>query len=156
MWSPKSQHLIDKIERVQRKFVKHLAFQSGVRYDDYSYLQLCNRFNLSTLEARRNVTDLSFVNKLVNNRVNCNFLTSCIYLSVPLTLPSSTTQRTLRSRNSSEKSALFCTDKKCRLVIRKSSFFPRTTALLNTLPDDVDVFDTNIAMFKRSVSVYFI
>ena len=59
VWSPKSQHLIDKIERVQKKFVKHLAFQSGVRYDDFTYLELCKKFNLSTFQARRDKTDVS-------------------------------------------------------------------------------------------------
>ena len=51
VWSPKPQHLINKIARVQKKFAKHLAFQSVVRYDDFTYLQLCKKFYLSTLKS---------------------------------------------------------------------------------------------------------
>ena len=37
VWSPNAQYLIDKVERVQRKFLKHLAFQNRMRYDDYTF-----------------------------------------------------------------------------------------------------------------------
>ena len=154
VWSPSSQYLIDKVERVQRKFLKHLAFQNRLRYDDYTYLELCKHFKLSTLEARRSISDITYFNKLITNNVNSPPLTSSVYLSVP-TIRRNTCSLSLRS-GQSRSTSLFCTLKKSRLKIRKTSYFPRTTAIANSLPDDVDVFDTNITMFKRSVAVYFI
>ena len=84
VWSPNAQYLIDKVERVQRKFLKHLAFQNRMRYDDYTYLELCNHFHLPTLEARRSISDIIFFNKLMNNNINSFSLTSSIYLSALL------------------------------------------------------------------------
>ena len=90
----------------------------------------------------------------MTNNINSPPLTSCVYLSIPA-IRRNTLSLSLRSGQSKDKS-LFCTLKKSRLKIRKSSYFPRTTAIANSLPDDVNVFDTNVASFKRSVSIYFI
>ena len=142
VWSPSAQNLIDKIERVQKRFVKFVSFQSGVRYDNFSYMDLCNRFKLTSLEARRNVSDLTFFNKLLTNKVNCPFLLSNVYFSVPV----------CNTRNLS----LFHTIKKGRIKVRKTSYLPRTTILASSIPIDTDFFDANNVLFRKSVSVYFI
>ena len=142
VWSPSAQNLIDKIERVQKRFVKFVSFQSGVRYDNFSYIDLCNRFKLTSLEARRNVSDLIFFNKLLTNKVNCPFLLSNVYFSVPV----------CNTRNLS----LFHTIKKGRIKVRKTSYLPRTTILASSIPIDTDFFDANNVLFRKSVSVYFI
>ena len=53
-----------------------------MRYDDYTYLELCNHFHLPTLEARRSISDITFFNKLMTNNINSPSLTSSVYLSV--------------------------------------------------------------------------
>ena len=37
VWSPFSKILIDKIERVQKTFVKFMCFQTKIKYDSHNY-----------------------------------------------------------------------------------------------------------------------
>ena len=59
VWSPNAKCFIDKIERVQKKFVKHLCFLNRMDYKNSCYVDLCNHFRLTTLEQRRKITDLN-------------------------------------------------------------------------------------------------
>ncbi len=79
------------IEKVQHKFLRHIAFKFGIHFDrwncDYNNLQ--DIFNLSSLWTRRVQTDLKFLFKCLNDIINCNDLTllftSNFYASLRLT-----------------------------------------------------------------------
>ena len=44
IWSPKSKSWVDKIERVQKKFVKQLCFHRNLNYNSSDYVKLCAIF----------------------------------------------------------------------------------------------------------------
>ena len=129
VWCPSVNYLIDKIENVQKRFVKHLCLMSSMTYNNDNYVTLCNHFQLTTLLKRRKVADMVMFHKILHSRVNCFPLVSGILLNVP----------TRRTRHTN----VFTTGKKCRLLLRKNVFFPRCVSLANTL-DDIDFFDSHL------------
>lgn len=82
VWDPQYAIHINRIERVQKKFLHHIH-SIFFRDTDYNYLEMCRKLNLSTLQERRTNHDLSLLFKLLNSLVDCPFLTSCIGLHVP-------------------------------------------------------------------------
>ena len=52
-------------------------------YDNFCYEELCGIFHLKTLQSRRNISDLIFLNKLYCNNINCSYLAGEIYFRVP-------------------------------------------------------------------------
>ncbi len=135
VWSPHAKYLIDKVERVQQRFVKHLCFVSQTPFSSQEYPSLCKHFKLTTLVHRRRVTDLFLFHKIIHAKVNCPYLLSSIYFNLPIR----------RTRHSGVLSIL----KKCRLQIRKFDFFPRTVELVNSCPQ-LDFFDRSLS--KSTIS----
>ena len=80
VWRPNAKCLIEKIERVQKRFVKCLCFQSKIKYD---YLKLCSHFQLTSLELRRKVADMVFFHKILPSNVNCFSLVPSVFLHLP-------------------------------------------------------------------------
>ena len=107
VWNPSSATSIAKLERVQKRFLRTMSYKSRVMHTNFCYEELCVRFNVKTLQSRRNISDLVFLNKLFNNRINSPYLTSQVSLRVP--------RRILRDKPT------FSTD--CRLLCRKDTFF---------------------------------
>ena len=122
----------------KKRFVKYLCFINRVDYVSSQYEQLCVQFRLTTLVERRRVTDLVLFHKILHSKVNCPYLLSTICLYVP--------ER--RTRHTS----VFTCRKKCRLIIRKNDFMPRTTSLVNSL-SRLDFFDCCLTKCSISTSV---
>lgn len=135
IWSPSARCLSDKIERVQKKFLNFVCFQCNINYS-MSYEDKCRYFNVQTLSVRRNITEVTFMNKLFNNKIDC----SAILADVSFYIPS----RRLRQRD------LFLN--RARLNIRKHSPLLRAQAQVNS--SNLDVFD-NVVAFKRKARSYY-
>ena len=134
IWSPHSVTMREKLERVQRKFVKFLSFKCKLS-TDLSYAERCDHFNLTSLEARRNMLDLRIVNKILNNQVDCPDLLCRIGFGIPMN----------RSRR-----RLFVSNH--RLRVSQNSPVSRSTNLANNV--DLDVFSP-VPEFRRNSIVYF-
>lgn len=133
VWSPNASSFVTKIERVQKKFVKHLCYLSKVDYHNDNYVALCNIFQLTTLERRREITDLMLFHKLLHSKVNCSELLSSVYFNVP----------SRRTRHTE----VFTTKKKCRLGIRKADFIPRCVSKVNIL-EHTDFFNCKLTKVR--------
>lgn len=136
IWSPSQAYLIDKLERVQKRAVKWLAFKSRVPYRNVSYSSLCNHFNLKELRSRRNQLDLRNFNKLLNGHINCSYLLQEVSLYTP--------QRHLRNNT------VFYS--RSRINLRKNTFLPRVHTLANSVNNRINIFENDITAFKPSVS----
>ena len=119
---------------------KTLSYKSRVVHANFSYEELCARFNIKSLQSRRNISDLVFLNKLFCNSINSSYLTSQISFRVP--------RRILRNK------ATFSTDS--RLLLRKESFFPKTLALANNLEQYDNLVMCSPSVFKRRVNELFL
>lgn len=139
VWCPTTKQCINKIERVQRRFVKLLCFRAKVSYSGDSYAELCNFFQLTSLENRRKVADLLFFHKILHSKVNAPSLLSNLCLHAP----------SRRTRHSN----VFATISRCRLLVRGNSFFHRSVTLANGAQkeDNIDFFNINFCRFKRSL-----
>ena len=135
VWSPSTKLWTKKIERVQKRFVRFLCCKMKLNYDRDKYKELCDFYNLSTLEHRRNVSDLLLFYKILHGRIYSFPLISAVSLSVP----------TRRTRRTNVFSAV-----KRRLLISKTSFIPRCVSLANS-SNSVDFFDDSYARFKHSL-----
>ena len=82
IWSPKGRTMCDKLERVQRKFVKFISFKCNLS-TELSYHEKCQYFKLQTLESRREMLDLRMLNKVLCNKVDCPDLLNQIGFRVP-------------------------------------------------------------------------
>ena len=90
VWSPKCQTKKDKIERVQRKFIKYLCWKSNIDYSTNNYSNLCSIFQLPCLEHRRQFLDATFFFKCMFSYYDCSDILYGINFSVP--------SRSLRSK----------------------------------------------------------
>ena len=140
VWNPSSATSITKLERVQKRFLKTMSYKGRVMYANFSYEELCVHFNLKTLQSRRNIADLVFLNKLLCNQINSPYLTSQVPLRVP--------RRILRDKPT------FSTES--RLLCRKDTFFPRALSLSNSLDQYDSLVMNDPIVFKRKVSQLFL
>ena len=118
VWSPPQQYLINRLERVQRKFVKYLCGRVGIAYSSDSYGSLCAFFKLPPLQKRRQFLDMTFFYKCMFSFYDCSEILQSICFNVP--------SRSLRSKQ------LF------KPVVSKnnvhsSAFLQRSMKFLNTI-----------------------
>lgn len=73
VWSPYYQNEIQRIETVQRKFIRfalrHLRWRDPLNLPSYS--SRCQLINLDSLEARRNVAKACFIGDLLQGNMDC-------------------------------------------------------------------------------------
>ena len=140
VWNPSPAAHVQKLERVQKKFLRYLSYKSGLTYNNYAYEEICVHFKFKTLQSRRSITDLVFLNKILTNNINCPYLVGEVTLRVP--------RRTLR-----DKSIFYVNS---RLICRRDSFMPRTLALANKLTLYDELVMRQPADFKKYVTSLFI
>ena len=83
VWTPSYAVHIERIERVQKRFVRALCYRCG--FDPYSnrHDHWLTYFSLPRLAKRRSYRDLMFMFKTLNNYIKCQSLRELIILHVP-------------------------------------------------------------------------
>lgn len=81
VWNPMYHIYIDRLESVQRRFIRCLARKFHLPYCDYSVG--CSVFGLAPLYRRRFVRDMCFLYKLVNGHIDAPELLALIDFNVP-------------------------------------------------------------------------
>ncbi|KAI5696730.1 hypothetical protein M8J77_019243 [Diaphorina citri] len=69
VWSPQYLVHMKSIEAVQRKFLRMLAYKCGTRIIDHEYENIMRDQNIMSLKQRRDVHDLTFLVKLIQNKI---------------------------------------------------------------------------------------
>ena len=139
IWSPSATYLVTKLERVQRKFTRFLCFKQKLNYKKISYENRCKLFNLQTLEERRKISDIIYINKIITGKVDCPPLLSLLDFNSPLHRTRVTVQNTFRCKS--------------RINARKNSPIQRAMELVNRT--GVDVFNPSQRMLKQSLQNFF-
>lgn len=85
IWYPLYECHKTSIERVQRKFLKYLAYKIDGVYPErgVSNTILCERMHFVSLESRRICASLSFLYKLLHNKIDCINILNMINIHVP-------------------------------------------------------------------------
>lgn len=134
VWNP--QYIVhqDRIERVQKKFLKSLDYRSGLCYDNYE--ESAKRHNVHSLVSRRCYLDSLFLYKIINNHIDSADLLHKVEFHVPR----------ISSRSKSTFHVSFC-----HTNYAKNTFFRRTCTYHNKFLGEVDVFANSLYSFKKKV-----
>lgn len=137
VWRPHySVHSL-RIERIQKRFMWHLAYSKGIAKRKYSYHDRLLHFGMNTLSKRREMLDLVFLYKILSNKIDCTALLQRLNIRVPARYP--------RTRITLLHPPLRKT------VLGSNSPIPRMCKLLNEFGDVVDVFFDPVSRFRRVV-----
>lgn len=85
IWNPIYNVQSQSLERIQRKFMKYLAFKTDSIYPERGYPNnlLLARFDMQSLGSRRIIILLTFLYKLLNNLIDCPILLSKLNFKIP-------------------------------------------------------------------------
>lgn len=120
VWSPNAITFSDTIEKVQRKYLRHINFRLRIPADAINYNELLMVLDMQSLSARRKRYDLSFLYDLLHGKIDCSDLLQEICLNVP--------SRALRTVETFH-------IKQCRSDYRASSPLIRMCKYANSGPD---------------------
>lgn len=81
VWSPQYQTYINRIEKIQKLFIKHLNFKT--RKPNASYAEDCRHYSLMPLESRREMLDLCLLHDILNNNISNPNLLNCVEFCTP-------------------------------------------------------------------------
>lgn len=141
VWRPHFATHMLRIERVQKRFVRHLAYSfNGVNRDRYSYTESLDYFKISDLNTRRDAIDLVFLYKLVNYHIYCPHLLSKLSFTIPRKIP----RKPIR---------LFAQPRR-RTKLGSNSPIARLTSLYNmkcSVSTDIDIFKMSKTAFKKAI-----
>ena len=140
VWSPHHTTKIDRIERIQRRFLRMYCAKLRLQFSTVHYLDFCHFAALHTLQARRAATDLILLYKILNGCVNSD-LVSAVSFHAP--------------RRVTRVMVLF-KPPFARIDVMKYSFMHRTQLLFNEIMFkntslNLDLFFMSLAVFKRNV-----
>lgn len=83
LWNSDCKTAEQKIERVQKKFVKFFCYKFKIQYTSTDYYNQCLALNLPTLSQRRIQLDMMFLHKLVNHKYECPNLLENLQFRIP-------------------------------------------------------------------------
>jgi len=132
IWDPRYGVGINRIERVQRKFLNFLNFRSG--QEKCAYDINLNRYDLLSLEHRRQLFTSLYVFKIVNGQVDCPHVLHCLNFYLP--------------RLESRVPTLFYADTQNTNLGQNAPIY-RMMSVCNEFASDIDLFFHNIHQFKR-------
>ncbi len=138
IWSPYHLVKIQRLEKIQSRFIKFLCFKFNVDFKSNNYVNLLQFFGLALLESRRTYFDLYFMFKILNNMCNCTNLCSLFNFHVP-------------ARN--VRNPILFDVPFHRTNYSSNSVVPRLSNLANKYRRDISLFNVSSFVFKRSVRI---
>lgn len=135
VWRPHFATHSLRLERIQKKFLSNLAFTNGLAKKIRSYEGRLKEFNISSLEKRRDILDLTFLHKTLNSDIDCPQLLECFGLRVPRRLPRAPITPLCPPFRKS--------------VLGANSPVPRLCKLLNSYGNEVDIFADSLYGFRK-------
>lgn len=138
VWRPHYAVHALRIERIQKRFMWHLAFSTGMAKKVRSYNDRLKHFKLPSLDQRRYLSDAIFAFKIINNKVDCPRLLSSFNFRAPARIP----------RNSI--TPLYPPHR--RTVLGASSPLARFCKVINGCSDVIDVHSDSLFRVKSQVS----
>lgn len=140
-WNPVYSEPSQRVESIQRAFTRHLAYFSRGISHFHPYDERLNFFKMSSLRCRRSVTDLTFLYKVINNKIKCQSLRSQIGLNVPCKYPRNRITKTFNL-------PFFRTNLGLHSPIPRMC--SKYNEITNTSPD-IDIFFDSFTVFKKKV-----
>jgi len=140
VWSPYQIILIEKLEAVQRRFLRLVGVRLGLGYLQAPVKQLEGFLGLQPLSVRRTYLDACFLKRVVQGDIDCPDLLKLMNFRVP--------HRTRSSHIFTEPSTLTC--------YTHGSTIPRLHRTGNLVSKEADFFGQSLDSFKKVVLKYLI
>lgn len=139
IWSPHYKKWIDKIEKVQKKFLRHVGYRLRIPRDELLYSDILTFLEMSSLEKRRLYFDLCTLFRVVNGLIVSPALLQLINFKV-------STRQTRQNMTFDVSSH----------VTNYGFYSPisRICREANRLPPTVDFFNSSFNKFKIDVKKY--
>lgn len=140
IWNPHYDCHIQRIERIQKRFLYLLTSFMGKRNELMHYTDRLKFFKLKNLADRRRVADLTFLYKLLNGHIQIPDILALVKFNIP--------RPSYRCRN-----YRFLYIKRHRTEMGKHSPLTRMSRLCNQLWLDcgIDIFEKSLIVFKKRV-----
>lgn len=138
VWRPHYATHSLRLERVQKRFLRHLSFSADKAIKAASYNVRLRHFRMQSLESRRNIADVMFLFKVLRNDIDCPQLLATLSLRAPARMP-----RTPITP--------LCPPLR-RSVLGSCSPVPRLCKLLNRCSHVTDIHHDTSRTFKKSVT----
>lgn len=137
IWCPQYGIYINRLETIQRKFMRFLQYKCN-QYDT-SYESRCKRHHILPLMERRKIADTVLYVKIAQSLVDCPNLLSSVKLRVP-------------NRSVRRLVTLFIPQSHTKY--RHNSFLVRTATQVNRLleSNDLDLFNSKPSKFKQAIA----
>lgn len=126
-----------RIERIQKRFLRHLAYFAQKSKECISYESGLKLFRMNSLCKRRELLDALFMHKLFQHKIDCPELLSQFKFRSPLRIPR-------------KPIAPLCPPAR-RTVSGSNSPVPRLSKLVNSLSDSLDLNYDSQAIVYRTV-----
>ena len=136
IWHPNYNIHSKRIESIQNKFLKKLAFKSNKPIEIVKH-----EFKIIPLAQKRIISDLCVIYKIINFIIDSPFLLSCLHFKVP--------GRDLRH------SDLFNIPF-CRTNLGQNTPMIRMQTEFNKYCKNIDVFSTTLNAFKKQLKTHFL
>lgn len=137
IWNPQYDVYINRLESIQRRFMKYIQFKCK-KYD-CNYELRCKRHHILPLYERRRIADVSLLIKIAQSNIDSPDLLSKIYLKVPT--------RSVRDPT-------FLLVPHSSTNYRQNSFFVRSADRINNLSEfpDLDMFNSSPNVFRAAIT----
>ena len=126
IWAGAASSHLERLERVQHKFLSFLAGTRRDRFDMTDYEGLCLSYKVDALEKRRTASDLSFLHGVISGKIESSLLLGQFSLRVP-------------ARETRSPEFLFVPPS--RVMASMSALFSRLPRALNTFVQSHPSFD---------------
>lgn len=137
VWNPCYVTYINRIETLQKKFIRFLCYRLKERYNSNIYYELCRKHHLLPLVKRREISDITFLLKLASGSIDCPSLLNKISLKVP-------------SRNLRQNELLHLPTASSNY--KQNSYLWRASKNFNNINKsglDLDLFNTGVELARR-------
>lgn len=134
VWRPHYASHTLRLERVQKRFLWHLAYTSGIAKRKRSYKERLLHFNMISLQKRRDLLDALFLFKILRRKIDCPQLLSRIKFRVPTKSPRAPITP-------------LCPPLR-RTVLGANSPIPRLCKLINSHSDLIDIHSDSLGRFR--------
>lgn len=137
IWSPQYNIHIDRLEAIQRRFIRNLTTKLGMKRKLPTYEARLTFFRIDTLQSRRAIQDLSILYKIVNTKWDAMDLLSHV---------------TLYTGGSKRTQKLFSVPY-CRNNVTFHDPLFRMCRAYNNISKDLDVFSQNLYSYLNIVKL---
>ena len=144
VWNPYYETHKNRLERIQKKFLKMLSYRDHVSNDFRKYDDLLKHYNMLKLSHRRDIADLCFLHKLVSGNLDCPKILSELNVFAPRLNTRLCTQNfktRFAKTNLGLNAPLNRTVNLCNKLAQKSKF---------------DIFNDSLRSYKAQLKKYFI